>query len=87
MFTASLKNLGDRAGALFEKKKKNAVDIATEKAENAKKLAEDQVKKTSDAIQNASSGASGLVGGIADGVKSDSKDAAKAGGEQSQHQI
>lgn len=81
MFTASLKNLGDRASSLFEKKKKTAAELATEKAENAKKLAEDQIKKTSDAIQNASSGATGVIGGIADGVKSDSKEAAKASGE------
>lgn len=80
MFTASLKSLGDRASGLFEKKKKTAADLATEKAENAKKMAEDQIKKTSDAITNVSSGATGLIGGIADGVKADSKSAAKASG-------
>lgn len=81
MFTASLKSLGDRAGSLFEKKKKTAADLATEKAENAKKMAEDQIKKTSDAITNVSSGATGLIGGIADGAKTDTKKVVKAGGE------
>lgn len=41
---ASLKNFGDKATSLFERKKKEAGDIATEKTEKAKKLAEQQVQ-------------------------------------------
>lgn len=63
-FLASLKNLGDKASGLFERKKKEAGDIASEKVDKAKKLAEEQVQKTSDAVSGATSGASSLIAGI-----------------------
>lgn len=77
---ASLKNLGDKATSLFEKKKKEAGDIAAEKSTKAKTLAEEQLKKTTDAVSGATSGAQNLIGGIggvADNAKSDAKDAQK----------
>jgi hypothetical protein len=40
---ASLKSFGDKATNLFERKKKEAGDVAAEKVDKAKKLAEDQV--------------------------------------------
>lgn len=82
-----MKSLGDKASGLFEKKKKEAGDIANEKAGTAKKLAEEQVKKTSDAISGATSGAQGLIGGVADGVKSDAKDAQKKAGKLKEKSI
>lgn len=75
-----MKSLGDKASGLFEKKKKEATDIAGEKASTAKKLAEDQVKKTTDAISGATSGAQGLVGGLTDDAKSGAKDVQKKAG-------
>jgi hypothetical protein len=65
---------------LFEKKKKEAGDMAGEKAEKAKKLVEDQAKKTTDAISGATSGAQGLIGGITDDAKSGAKDIQKKAG-------
>lgn len=65
---------------MFEKKKKEAGDIAGEKASKAKKLAEDQVQKTTDAISGATSGAQGLIGGITDDAKSGAKDIQKKAG-------
>jgi hypothetical protein len=59
-----LKSLGDKATGLFEKKKKEAGDLASEKATTAKKLVEDQVQKTGDALSGATSGAQGLIAGI-----------------------
>lgn len=68
---------------MFERKKKDAGDIAGEKASTAKKLAEDQVKKTTDAISGATSGAQGLVGGLTDDAKSGAKDVQKKAGKLS----
>lgn len=76
-----MKNLGDKATSLFERKKKDAGEIAAEKASTAKKLAEDQLQKTTEAISGATSGAQNLIGGIADNAKSDVKDAGKKIGE------
>jgi hypothetical protein len=78
-----LKNLGDKATSLFDKKKKEAGDLAAEKVSKAQKLAEDQVKKTTDAVSGATSGAQNLIGGIADNVKSDAKEAQKKIGKTS----
>jgi hypothetical protein len=66
---------------LFEKKKKEAGDLAAEKVSKSKKLAEDQVQKTSDAISGATSGAQGLIGGLTDDAKSGAKDIQKKAGE------
>lgn len=65
---------------MFERKKKEAGDIAGEKATTAKKLAEDQVKKTTDAISGATSGAQGLIAGATDDAKSGAKDVQKKAG-------
>lgn len=54
--------------------------MAGEKASKAKKLAEDQVQKTSDAISGATSGAQGLIGGVTDDAKSGAKDIQKKAG-------
>lgn len=81
LFAASLKSFGDKASGLFDRKKKEAGDIAGEKASTAKKLAEDQVKKTTDAISGATSGAQGLIGGLTDDAKSGAKDVQKKAGE------
>lgn len=80
-FTASLKNLGDKASSLFEKKKKETGDLAADKATKAKNLAEDQLQKTTDAISGATSGAKNFIGGVADNAKSDAKEAGKQLGE------
>lgn len=76
-----MKNLGGKATSLFEKKKKEAGDMATEKATKAKTLAEDQLQKTTEAISGATSGAQNLIGGVTDNVKSNADDAKKNIGE------
>lgn len=68
---------------MFERKKKEAGDLAGEKASTAKKLAEDQVKKTTDAISGATSGAQGLISGVTDDTKSGAKDIQKKAGKLS----
>lgn len=76
-----MKNLGGKATSLFEKKKKEAGDLAAEKATKAKTAAEDQLQKTTEAISGATSGAQNLIGGIADNAKSEANDAEKKFGE------
>jgi hypothetical protein len=71
-----LKSFGDKAAGLFERKKKETGEIASEKVSKAQKLAEEQLKKTQDAVTGATSGASGLIAGIS----SDAKDATKKAG-------
>lgn len=61
LFIASLKNLGDRASSLFEKKKKETTEIASNTLDNAKKLAEDQVQKTTSAVSNVTSFSNNLI--------------------------
>lgn len=65
--------MGDKATGLFEKKKKETGELAETKIKNAKKLAEDQMAKTTEAISGATSGASGLVAGISNSA-TDKKD-------------
>jgi len=74
---ASLKNLGDKAAGLFEKKKKEAGDIASEKVQKATKAAEDQVNKTSDALSGVTSGAGNLIAGASKDVDDTKKKAGK----------
>jgi hypothetical protein len=57
-----LENLGDKAADLFETKKKSACDSAAENVTKAKTLAEDQAKKTTDAIYEANSCAQKKIG-------------------------
>lgn len=75
-----MKSFGDKAAGLFEKKKKDAGELAAEKAANAKKLAEDQLKKTQDAITGAASGVTGFAGGVADDAKDGAKNVQKKAG-------
>lgn len=75
-----MKNFGDKAAGLFEKKKKDAGELASEKAANAKKLAEDQLKKTQDAISGATSGVTSFAGGVQDDTKAGAKDIQKKAG-------
>lgn len=49
-FLASLKNLGEKTANLFERKKKDAEQIAAEKSAEAQKYIEDQLKKSSEAV-------------------------------------
>lgn len=74
---ASLKSLGDKATGLFEKKKKETADMASEKMTNAQKLAEDQAKKTVDAISGAQSAVGGAASSAKDAVAGAAKDAGK----------
>lgn len=48
--------------------------MASEKATTAKKLAEDQLQKTQDAISGATSGVKGLAGGLVDDTKKGTQD-------------
>lgn len=79
-FIASLKNLGDKASSLFDRKKKEAGDLASEKATKAKTLAEDQLKKTSDAISGATSGATNLIAGASKDANDKKEDILKKTG-------
>ncbi|CAO1321203.1 unnamed protein product [Diamesa serratosioi] len=74
-FTASLKSLGDKATGLFEKKKKETADMASEKMTNAQKMAQDQTKKTVDAISGAQSAVGGAASSAKDAVAGAAKDA------------
>lgn len=65
---ASLKNLGDRATNLFEKKKKETTEIASNTLDTAKKLAEDQVQKTTSAVSNVTSLSNNLITSAASDV-------------------
>lgn len=73
-----MKSFGDKAAGLFERKKKETAEIAGEKVSKAQKLAEDQLKKTQDAVTGATSGATGLIAG----ASSDAKDATKKAGKK-----
>lgn len=50
LFLASLKSFGEKTASLFDRKKKDAETLAAEKAEAAKKLAEEQAQKTAEAL-------------------------------------
>ena len=58
---ASLKNLGDRATNKKKKKKKETTEIASNTLDTAKKLAEDQVQKTTSAVSNVTSFSNNLI--------------------------
>ncbi|KDR15766.1 uncharacterized protein LOC110833308 [Zootermopsis nevadensis] len=49
-FGGAFKNLGSKAEQLFEKKKTDVEDIATQKKQLASEMLEEQAKKTGDAI-------------------------------------
>lgn len=47
---ASLKSFGEKTASLFDRKKKDAEQVAAEKATAAQKMAEEQARKTAEAI-------------------------------------
>lgn len=56
-----MKSFGDKTASLFERKKKDAGELAQEKANAAQKLAEEQVKKTGEALSQTRSDAENLA--------------------------
>lgn len=61
MILASLKNLGAKTTSLFERKKKDVEELAQEKAAEAQKLAEEQVKLAADSLTKAKTDAEQLA--------------------------
>lgn len=51
MSLASLKSLGDKTASLFERKKKDAEQLAADKLAEAQKNAEEQAKRAGDAFE------------------------------------
>lgn len=62
-YAASLKTFGEKTANLFDKKKKDVEQLATEKAHDAQEYAEDQAKKIGDAIEHTKNEAGGLMAG------------------------
>lgn len=60
---AALKNIGEKTTSLFDRKKKEVGDLATEKASEAQSYAEEQAKKAGEAIEETKNEASGILGG------------------------
>lgn len=58
-----MKNIGEKTTSLFERKKKEVEDLATEKAAEAQTYAEEQAKKTGEAIEDTKKEATGIFGG------------------------
>lgn len=58
-----MKSFGDKTASLFERKKKDAGDLAQDKVNAAQKLAEEQVKKTGEALSQTKSDAENLAAG------------------------
>lgn len=56
-----MKSLGDKTTSLFERKKKDVEKLAQDKAAEAQHLAEEQAKKTSDALLQTKAEAEALV--------------------------
>lgn len=61
--TAALKNIGEKTSNLFERKKKEVGDLATEKATEAQNYAEEQAKKVGDSIEQTKKEAGEIIGG------------------------
>lgn len=61
MILASLKNLGSKTTSLFERKKKDVEELAAQKAAEAQKIAEDQVKLATDSFSQAKTDAEKLA--------------------------
>lgn len=83
---ASLKNLGSKAEGLFDKKKKEAQDLANEKVQAASSLAEDQAKKTQEVFTKTKSDAEALASSTAseiDATKQQATAAAETGAQVS----
>lgn len=60
---AALKNIGEKTSNLFERKKKEVGDLATEKATEAQSYAEEQAKKVGDSIEQTKKEAGEIIGG------------------------
>lgn len=56
-----MKNIGEKTTNLFERKKKEVGDLATEKASEAQAYAEEQAKKAGEAIEETKNEASGIL--------------------------
>lgn len=52
MFLASLRNLGNRIGSIFERKKKETVETVEEDKQKAEDLVEQQLTKASEILKN-----------------------------------
>lgn len=63
-----MKSLGDKASGLFEKKKKDAGDLAQEKLTNAQKLVEEQKNKAVEGISGAKAGAEAVANDTVNGA-------------------
>lgn len=81
MLTDSVKSFGGKVGSLFETKEKTNAEIAAEKVDNAKKAAEEQIKKSSEAVVSASSDATKKIEETVNDVKSNAKKLASASSE------
>lgn len=66
----SVISIEEKVVSMFETKEKTIDEIAHEKAEHDKKVAEDQIMKLSEAVSKASSDASKKIDETATGVKS-----------------
>lgn len=58
---ASLKNIGDKTAGLFDRKKKEMSDLASEKASEAQSFAEEQARKAEEALDQTKKGAADLL--------------------------
>lgn len=58
-----MKSIGEKTATLFDKKKKEVEQLATEKANEAHGYAEDQAHKIGDAIEQTKNEAGELIGG------------------------
>lgn len=65
-----MKSFGDKTASLFERKKKDAGELAQEKANTAHKLAEEQVKKTGEALSQTKTDAENLAASSGKNYKS-----------------
>lgn len=63
---AALKNIGEKTTSLFERKKKEVGDLATEKATEAQTYAEEQAKKVEESIEQTKKEAGEIMGGTGD---------------------
>lgn len=59
---ASLKNLGEKTANLFERKKKDAEELAAEKIHEAQQSVEEQAKKTGELIAEKKNEAEKIIG-------------------------
>lgn len=58
-----MKSIGEKTANLFEKKKKEVGDLATQKATEAQSYAEEQAKKAAEAVEQTKKEAGEIMGG------------------------